>query len=161
VVAVISKRPFTEDGSNVLLFSSDGQFLAFQGFPEDELVSLAVTPGDIATVPDFSISCTPTKNSIAVGQSAQYALTINPVGGWNNAVDLSIEGLPDGATAQFSPQTIPTAAGPASTLTISTTKTTAKGKYTLTITAMVVTRNPTKSPANKMQAPGPVTHQAM
>lgn len=142
VVAVISKRPFTDDGSNLLLFSCDGQFLSFQGFPDDELVSLAVTSGDIATAPDFSISCTPTKNAIAAGQSAQYALTINPVGRWNNAVALTIEGLPAGATAQFSPQTIPDG-GVASTLTISTTEASHKGRYTLTITAMVITRNPT------------------
>jgi hypothetical protein len=146
VVAVISKRPFTDDGSNLLLFSGDGQFLTFQGFPDDELVSLAVTPGDIVTAPDFSISCTPTKNAIAAGQSAQYTLNINPVGGWNNAVALSIEGLPAGAKAQFSPQTIPDRGsdrGSASTLTISTTEASHKGKYTLTITAMVITRNPT------------------
>ena len=142
VVVVISKRPFTDHGSNLLLFSSNGQFLSFQGFPEDELVSLAVTPGDIATAPDFSVSCTPTKNAIAAGQNAEYALTINPVGGWNNAVAISIEGLPAGATAQFSPQTIPDG-GSSSTLSISTTEASHKGSYTLTITATVITRNPT------------------
>jgi len=141
VIAAISKIPFVA-GSKVLLFSQDGRLLTFWGYPEDQFVAIALTSGNIATAPDFSISCTPMKNAIAAGQNAEYALTINPVGGWNNAVDLSIDGLPAGATAQFSAQTIPDG-GSSSTLSISTTESSHKGSYTLTITATVITRNPT------------------
>jgi hypothetical protein len=149
MVATVSKRsPVT--GSNLLLFSIDGQFSTFLSFPDDEIVAAVVrnsadtdvTPQIDDSRPDFSISCTPAQTSIAAGDSAHYTVTVKPTGNWINALDLSMDGLPKGATGQFLPKTIPVG-GAETTLTISTTMAMHAGNYPMGITARVITRNPT------------------
>jgi len=94
--------------------------------------------------PDFSISCTTSRNTITAGQQAVYTVTVKPIGSWNNALEFTVDGLPTPATAQFSPNPIP-GSNFVTTLTVSNTGAVLKGKYTLVITARVITRNPTAS----------------
>ena len=60
--------------------------------------------------------------TVVPGQAAAYAFTVQPLSGpFNFPVALSAEGLPTGATATFSPQTVTVGAAPATfTMTIQT-----------------------------------------
>lgn len=80
---------------------------------------------------DFSISASPTSQTVPPGQSASFRIAVTLVGGSTQPVGLSVEGLPFGASASFSP----TAGNPnfASALTITTSPRTPLGTYTLTI----------------------------
>jgi hypothetical protein len=80
--------------------------------------------------PDFSVSATPASRTVTQGQPASYAVTISPTGGFSGAVNLSVSGLPAGATGTFSPNP----ATSTSTLSVTTSTTTPAGTYPLTIT---------------------------
>jgi hypothetical protein len=82
--------------------------------------------------PSFSLSATPTPTTVGQGKSATLSVSVGSTGGYSGAVNLSVSGLPDGATASFSPSSV-TAAG-SSQLTIAAASTTPLGNYTLTIT---------------------------
>jgi malectin (di-glucose binding ER protein)/chitobiase/beta-hexosaminidase-like protein len=82
--------------------------------------------------PDFSVSATPSSQSVAPGGGTTYTVTVGSIGGFNGAVALSVSGQPTGATLSFNPPTV-TGSGP-STLTVSTTSSVANGTYPLTIT---------------------------
>jgi subtilase family serine protease len=84
-----------------------------------------------APSPDFTISASPSSQTIARTGSTTYAVAITPLNGFGNAVTLSVSGLPNRSSASFSPN--PTTSS--STLTVSTSRKTATGTYTLTITA--------------------------
>jgi photosystem II stability/assembly factor-like uncharacterized protein len=73
---------------------------------------------------DFSISASPTSDSISPGAAASYTISVDALGGvsLSSAVSLSCKGLPALATCTFSPTTISPGAGSAtSELTINTT----------------------------------------
>jgi len=96
--------------------------------------STTVTLNVNAPVPqDFSISASPNNRVIKRGDSGAYTVTISTSGGFNEAVTLSVSGLPGNTTSSFSPASI-TGSG-SSTLTIGTfIPSTPKGTYDLTIT---------------------------
>jgi hypothetical protein len=81
--------------------------------------------------PDFSVSATPSSRSIAQGSVTTYTATVTPSGGFSATVNLSVSGLPAGATWSFSPASLISGN---STLTVTTSSTTPAGPYTLTIT---------------------------
>lgn len=73
---------------------------------------------------DFTVSASPSLNSIPAGQSVTYTVTVTPFNGFNQAVLLSCSsGLPDGASCSFSPSAVAPdgAAAATSTLTVGTT----------------------------------------
>jgi hypothetical protein len=82
---------------------------------------------------DFSISATPPSQTVAQGADAAYTVNVTPIGGFGGDVTLSLSGLPQDATALFSPDIV--SGQGASTLTISTLGSTPVGSYPLTITA--------------------------
>jgi hypothetical protein len=84
----------------------------------------------IVSTPDFSLSATPTSQTVTGGNSTTYTVSVTPAAGFTGSVALSTSGLPAGAAASFSPN--PTAA--TSTLTVTTTTATAAGSYPVTIT---------------------------
>lgn len=56
---------------------------------------------------DFSLSASPSLNTVTAGQSATYTVTLTPVNGFNQAVSLSCSsGLPAAASCSFSPQSV-------------------------------------------------------
>ena len=81
---------------------------------------------------DFSLTASPSSQTVKAGGTATFAVTANLVSGSPSNVALSIAGLPAGATFAFNPtQGEPTFS---STLTITTGADTALGTYALTIT---------------------------
>ena len=82
--------------------------------------------------PDFSLSVTPSSQTTTPGNSTTYTTTVGALNGFTGTVNLSVNGLPTGATAGFNPSSVSTSGS--STLTISTGTTTPTGTYPLTIT---------------------------
>jgi subtilase family serine protease len=83
---------------------------------------------------DYSLSANPTSVSVRQGSSGTSKVTVTTVNGYTGSVTLSASGLPVGTKASFSKN--PVSAGSYATLTISTTRTTAKGTYTVTVNGM-------------------------
>jgi polygalacturonase len=82
--------------------------------------------------PDFSISGTPSSQTVTMGSGTSYTTAVTALSGFTGTVSLSISGLPGGATGSFNPTSI--AGSGNSTLSVSTSSTTPTGTYTLTIT---------------------------
>jgi hypothetical protein len=106
-------------------------------------ISRTATASLTVTAPDFSLGVSPGARSIGPGQTATYAIAINPTGGFSSNVALSVAGLPAGASAEFTPNP----AGGSSTLTVTTDGSTPGGTSTLTITGIAgaLTRTATAS----------------
>ncbi len=92
--------------------------------------TLVVTP---LAAPDFSLSATPSSQTVVQGASTSYTVNITRTGGFAGAVTFSASGLPAGATASFSPNGT---TGNSSTMTVSTLTSTPTGSYALTITGV-------------------------
>jgi kumamolisin len=84
--------------------------------------------------PDFSISASPSSQTVASGSSTSYSVSISGSGEFLDDVTLGATGLPYGANATFSMNPITGGSG-SSTMNITTTSgTTLDGTYVLTIT---------------------------
>ncbi len=81
--------------------------------------------------PDFSLLVSPVSRTVLQGGTATYAITITPINGFNSSVNLTIGGLPAGASASFTPATTTSS----STLVVVTSASTPIGSSSLTITA--------------------------
>ena len=112
-------------------YSAPGTYVASLTVTDNGgLVSPAATR--TITVPDFSISASPSSQSVLVGGAANYTATIAGGAGFSSAVSLTVTGLPAGASASFTPASV-TGSG-SSTLNVVTTAATAGGTYQLQIT---------------------------
>jgi hypothetical protein len=119
------------DPSDDCTFWYTNEYLATSGtFNWHTRIGTFRLPGCSAAAPDFSLSATPASRTITAGNSTSYAVTVAPTGGFAGAVNLSVSGLPTGATQSF--DTNPTTS--TSTLTVSTPASTTAGSYPLTIT---------------------------
>ncbi len=85
--------------------------------------------------PDFSISASPSSQTVLPGSQTSYTTTVTPTGGFTGDVSLTVSGLPTGTTAAFSPSSIAGGSG-VSSLNVSTSSSTPAGTYTLTITGV-------------------------
>jgi hypothetical protein len=83
--------------------------------------------------PDFSVSATPSSQSVPPGTGTSYTVNVTPSNGYSGTVTFSVSGLPTGATSSFNPASVPGSGS--STLTVNTSGSTPTGTYTLTITA--------------------------
>ena len=92
--------------------------------PEDIIVT---TP----LVADFEATAEPSSQTIAQDESTQYTVSLTSLNGFDSPVTLSVAGLPSGATAAFTPESV-TPSGE-STLEVSTSASTPAGTYELTI----------------------------
>ena len=81
--------------------------------------------------PDFSMNTTPSSQTVTSGGSTSYTTSTTALNGFSGTINLSVSGVPSGASASFSPTSV--AAGGSSTLSVSS-GTAATGTYTLTIT---------------------------
>lgn len=86
----------------------------------------------VTAQPSFSLSVTPTSETVAIGASPTYTVTTTAINGFTGVVNLNVTGLPPNCSATFNPETI-TGSGSA-TLTITTTGNTPPGTYPLTFT---------------------------
>jgi len=91
-----------------------------------------VLDGGAAAVPDFTLAATPDSFQICAGDTAEYTVTVGPVGGFSEPVTLAASGHPAGSTASFAPNPVPPPYDP-SVLTIGDTGGAAAGSYTVTI----------------------------
>ena len=81
---------------------------------------------------DFSISATPTSQTITRGGVATYTVTITAGQGFSGTVNLTVSGVPPRATATFNPASIVNSG--TSVLTMDTDPNVQKRTRTLTIT---------------------------
>ena len=79
--------------------------------------------------PDFSVSVTPSTQTVAPGSQANYTVTVAPLDGFSDTVTFGASGFPSGASASFSQASV-TGSG-SSILTVSSAP---AGTYTITIT---------------------------
>jgi len=92
------------------------------------LVSVMIANGSVLTInlsgvggTSFSLTASPSTNTITAGQSASYSLTIVPSGGFNQTVSLTCTGAPAGATCSISPASVALNGSSASTATATVT----------------------------------------
>src|SRR5207247_438304 len=82
--------------------------------------------------PDFTLSASPSSQTVTQGGSTSYSVTIGPAGGFGGQVTLSVSGLPSGANGSFTPNP----ASASSSLSVTTSTSTPSGTYTLTMTGV-------------------------
>ena len=86
---------------------------------------------------EFSVTPPPATNFLQAGASATLPVTVTPLGGFTNAVSLTLTGLPANSSASFSSPAINLAAvnfaATNVTLTITTSNTTPTGTYALSV----------------------------
>jgi len=84
------------------------------------------------TVPDFSLSATPSTQTVLPGAATTYTATVTPGTGFTGTVTFNVTGLPAGTTATFTPASINTSGS--TTMNVTTSASTPGGSYPLTIT---------------------------
>ncbi len=86
---------------------------------------------------EFSVSATPSSTLVRAGTGTSFTTTVSPLGGFTNVVNMSVSGLPSGASASFNSPSINLAtlnyASSNVTLSISTSASTPTGTYPLAI----------------------------
>jgi len=82
--------------------------------------------------PDFTIAATPASQTVTQGGSTSYTASVSSLNGFAGTVNLSVTGLPSGATGTFNPTSI--SGSGSSTLSVTTSASTPTGAFTLTIT---------------------------
>ncbi|HTS38219.1 MAG TPA: hypothetical protein VMH04_21275 [Candidatus Solibacter sp.] len=93
--------------------------------------SIAITVNAVVLPADFTLSASPSSQSVVAGKSTAITTTVAAQNGFTGSVTLTASGLPSGITASFAPASITTSGS--STLTLTSTNTTVAGTYTLTI----------------------------
>lgn len=85
--------------------------------------------------PGITLGISPAGQSITRGQAATYTVSITSTGGFTGAVTLTASGVPNGASAAFSPPSVTLTSGSTrtSTLTVSTTASTPIATGTITV----------------------------
>ena len=89
------------------------------------LYEMEVYGSQAAPSPDFSLSATPSTQSVAAGGSTTYTATVTPSGGFSGTVGFSASGLPAGASASFNPTTV--SGSGSTTMTVTTASSTPVG----------------------------------
>jgi hypothetical protein len=101
-----------------------------RGFVLDE--NATITDGGCTTA-SYTLSVSPSSQTVARGEGASYAITVTPSEGFAGPVDLRVSGLP-GTTSTFDPPTVIRSG--TSTLTVATSNFTPAGHFPLTITGV-------------------------
>jgi subtilisin-like proprotein convertase family protein len=99
----------------------------------DQDFALHVYNGTAGTpTPDYSVSATPSSQTITQGSSTSYTVNVTGVNGWASAVALSASPAISGVTYSFTPTSV-TGSG-SSTLSVTTTASATVGTHNITIT---------------------------
>ncbi len=92
-------------------------------------------------VQDFSITATPSAQTISSGHQAIYTITLTPISGLTGTIGLSCSGAPANSTCSVSPSTDNLqGTAIASTVTLNANKNVNHGTFTLTFTGTLVGR---------------------
>ena len=106
-------------------FANAGSYTVTAAYAGDENNSGSTSNAVTITVatPDFKMSAQPSAANISPGQSATFAFTVTPTGGFAGTVKFSCGSLPSETTCSFSPASVTPANGAtaSTTLTITTT----------------------------------------
>ncbi len=86
-------------------------------------------------VPTFTLSASPSMQTVTAGNSTSYTLTLTSVNGFNNLVTLSVTTWPTGSSGTFTPAQLTVSSTHTSTLSVATQTTMTEGTYTITINA--------------------------
>ena len=108
----------------------------------------------VTTVPEkgFTFTVTPATLEVAAGKSGTYTVALTAMGNFTDMVNFAVNGLPAGATANWS---VVRAGAPATiTLRIDTVKATAPGDYNLTVIGVSGTLSMSKTVGLKVVKPG-------
>jgi hypothetical protein len=102
---------FVKDGQATLTLDQQpsGQVFALYSGSDDFRPSTAqaqVTGDATSTLPDFTVTASPTSLSLNPGQYGTIVLTITPLNGFNEMVTLSCSGNPAQSACTFSPATL-------------------------------------------------------
>lgn len=92
----------------------------------DLVPALQSLSGGGGGTPDYTVSVSPTSQTIAAGQTATYTLSLAPANGFNQTVNWSCAGAPTGATCSVSPSMV-TLDGTHAAMATVTLTTTARG----------------------------------
>jgi hypothetical protein len=138
--AVFSPTSLTASGTSTLTISTSGTSLVTP--PGTYPLTISASDGIstqttqvvlvVTAIADFGISVSPTSQTVNQGQNIGYGVTVSASGGFTGFVNLSITGVPPGATATFNPSTVQGSG--LSSLAIVPGGNTPGGTYTLTIT---------------------------
>src|SRR5882724_11382983 len=132
--SVLDTRSLTSFGKGVwLLWNLSGHVVirvTRTGGPNAVISGIFFSP---PSVPDFDVSATPSKQSVAQGATTTFTVAVTPQVGFAGAVAFSASGLPAGASASFNPSTV--SGTGSSTMTVTVAPGTAAGTYPVTITA--------------------------
>ena len=110
----------------------------------------------VTGAPDFSLSASPSSVSVAQGAGGSSTVRVTPQNGFSGSVNLSVSGLPSGATGSFNPASTTST----SVLTLSAAATTPVGTYTLTVTGTSGALTHTTTVTFVVTAPGSFTLSA-
>jgi uncharacterized repeat protein (TIGR01451 family) len=92
---------------------------------------------DTSSPADYTLTATPSTQTVAPGGNISYTVNVTPSGGFTGSVNLSASGLPTGASASFNPTpvNITDTSAKTSTMTVTTSASTPVGTYQITVTA--------------------------
>jgi hypothetical protein len=152
-----SRISFSSANRDVATVDSSGQVTAVA--PGSGLITVKYTLGDNklsigipVQVPNrdsepgasnFVFSISPGMQTIQPGDSASFKITASTYNGFTGEIELSARGLPEGATAEFTPVAIH--ASESATMTIATSRSTSFDTYPIFITGRSGKLNPTAS----------------
>jgi hypothetical protein len=125
-----------------IIYPATGSFVATFTVTDNAGLTDPHPPKRIITVnpaADFSVSASPSSQSAVQGGNVSYTASISALNGFSDVVNLSVSGLPSGASASFFPTSI-TGSG-SSTLTVTTAAGTPVGAYTVSIKGATATIN--------------------
>jgi VCBS repeat-containing protein len=91
-------------------------------------VTLVVNSGGS---PSFSISASPSSQTVTRGNSTTYTATVTAINGFNGTVTFRVRGLPFNSSASFNASSVPGQGS--STLTVNTNASTSTGTFSLRI----------------------------
>ncbi len=91
-----------------------------------------------APAPDFQVAVSPSSRTVVRGSNATYDVTVTPLNGFTGVVNLSANGLPAGAAADFQPASVNLSGTTpqTSTLTVNTTGSTTTGPHIFNVNAV-------------------------
>lgn len=122
-VLTISTNRHAQQGTYVLTLDATSGSLSSQ-------ILLTLNIGTASG--DFSLSATPSSQTVTQGTGTSYSVSVTGSGGFSSSVDFSASGLPNGANASFSPSSV--SGSGSTTMNVTTSSDTPAGTYILTIT---------------------------